>query len=118
MAMRSSAPIRCGSPTTRAERPSSGTSRRLQQRSDEMTSSLKKVHLSLPASTEDLRKLEIGSVVYLTGRIFTAREGVYKRAIEEGAGMPASKEALGCVNFHCSPAAVIEPDGRFNVGAV
>lgn len=83
-----------------------------------MASNLKKVHLKLPASTEDLRALEIGSVVYLSGRIFTAREGVYKRAIEEGAGMPASKEALGCVNFHCSPAAVIEPDGRFNVGAV
>jgi len=50
---------------------------------------LKTVDLKLPASTEDLRKLEIGTVVYLTGRLFTAREGVYKRAIEEGAGMPA-----------------------------
>ena len=65
-----------------------------------------------------MRELEIGSVVYLTGRIFTAREGVYKRAIEEGAGMPASAEALGTANFHCSPAAMVEPDGRFNVGAV
>ncbi|HYF56624.1 MAG TPA: fumarate hydratase C-terminal domain-containing protein [Salinarimonas sp.] len=81
-------------------------------------SGLKKVHLTLPASTEALRELEIGSVVYLTGRIFTAREGVYKRAIEEGAGMPASAEALGTANFHCSPAAMVEPDGRFNVGAV
>ncbi len=83
-----------------------------------MTNTLKKVHLNLPATTEDLRKLEIGSVAYLTGRIFTAREGVYKRAIEEGAGMPASREDLGLVNFHCSPAATIEPDGRYNVGAV
>ncbi|HEX2240146.1 MAG TPA: fumarate hydratase C-terminal domain-containing protein [Actinomycetota bacterium] len=83
-----------------------------------MTSNLKKVHLNLPAGTEDLRGLEIGSVVYLTGRIFTAREGVYKLAVEDGAGMPASQEALGRVNFHCSPAATIEPDGRFNVGAV
>lgn len=83
-----------------------------------MTSNLKKVHLNLPASTEDLRALEIGSVVYLRGRIFTAREGVYKLAVEDGAGMPASQEALGRVNFHCSPAATIEPDGRFNVGAV
>ncbi|HEY8566969.1 MAG TPA: fumarate hydratase C-terminal domain-containing protein [Beijerinckiaceae bacterium] len=80
--------------------------------------SLKTVELSLPASTEDLAKLEIGTVVYLTGRVFTAREGVYKRAIEDGAGLPAAREALGSANFHCSPAAVIEPDGRFNVGAV
>ena len=47
---------------------------------------LKKVELKLPASTEDLRKLELGNVVYLTGRLYTAREGVYKHAVEEGAG--------------------------------
>ncbi len=81
-------------------------------------SDLRKVHLKLPASTEDLARLEIGSVVYLTGRLFTAREGVYKHAIEEGAGMPGTPEEIGTANFHCSPAAVVEPDGRFNVGAV
>ena len=50
---------------------------------------LETVQLALPASTADLRKLKIGTVAYLSGRIFTAREGVYKRAIEDGAGMPA-----------------------------
>jgi L(+)-tartrate dehydratase beta subunit len=79
---------------------------------------LKTVQLDLPASTADLRELEIGSVVYLTGRIFTAREGAYKRAIEDGAGMPASAAALGRVNFHCSPAATVNPDGSYTVGAV
>ncbi len=79
---------------------------------------LKTVHLDLPARTEDLRKLEIGSVAYLTGRVFTAREGVYKRAIGDGAGMPAGKETLGITNFHCSPAASINPDGSYTVGAV
>jgi L(+)-tartrate dehydratase beta subunit len=79
---------------------------------------LKTVHLDLPASIADLRKLELGSVVYLKGRLFTAREGVYKRAIEDGAGMPAAKDALGIVNFHCSPAAAVNPDGSYSVGAV
>ena len=79
---------------------------------------IKQAELRLPASEADLRALEIGTVVYLTGRVFTAREGVYKRAIEEGAGMPAPREALGTANFHCSPAARVEPDGTFNVGAV
>ena len=37
---------------------------------------LKTVRLNLPARTEDLRHLEIGSVAYLNGRLFTAREGV------------------------------------------
>jgi L(+)-tartrate dehydratase beta subunit len=79
---------------------------------------LKTVQLALPAATDDLRALEIGSVAYLTGRVFTAREGAYKRAIEEGAGMPASREALGLANFHCSPAAAVNADGSYTVGAV
>jgi L(+)-tartrate dehydratase beta subunit len=83
-----------------------------------MAAKLKTVELKLPASTEDLRKLEIGTVVYLTGRLYTAREGVYKHAVEEGAGMPATNVDLGTANFHCSPAASIEPDGTFKVGAV
>jgi L(+)-tartrate dehydratase beta subunit len=81
-------------------------------------SELKTVRLKLPASTEDLRALELGQVVYLTGRVFTAREGVYKRAVEDGAGIPAGQDALGRVNFHCSPAASINADGSYTVGAV
>lgn len=79
---------------------------------------LKTARLKLPASTEDLRGLEIGTVVYLDGRIFTAREGVYEKAVEEGAGMPASFEDIGNVNFHCSPAATIRDDGSYNMGSV
>jgi L(+)-tartrate dehydratase beta subunit len=75
-------------------------------------------HLNLPATAADLRGLAIGTVVYLTGRVFTARERVYQHAIEDGAGMPAGKEALGTVNFHCSPAATVNPDGTYTVGAV
>jgi L(+)-tartrate dehydratase beta subunit len=62
------------------------------------TSNLKSVSLRLPASTDELAALEIGTVVYLTGRIYTAREGVYKKAVEDGAGLPASPEELGFVN--------------------
>jgi L(+)-tartrate dehydratase beta subunit len=79
---------------------------------------LKTVQLSLPASTADLAKLELGTVVYLSGRIFTAREGVYHHAVEEGHGLPAGPDELGYANFHCSPAAHIAEDGTMNVGAV
>src|SRR6185503_13370689 len=79
--------------------------------------SLKTVHLQLPAKTEDLAALEIGTVVYLTGRVYTAREGVYKRAVEDGAGLPAAPEELGFANFHCSPAASLNSDGSATVGA-
>ena len=81
-------------------------------------SRLTTVHLELPASADALRALEIGSVAYLTGRVFTAREGAYKRAIEDGFGMPASREEMGLVNFHCSPAASVNQDGSSTVGAV
>jgi L(+)-tartrate dehydratase beta subunit len=81
-------------------------------------SSLETVHLDLPASAAELRALAIGSVAYLTGRVFTAREGAYKRAIEDGFGMPSSRETLGLVNFHCSPAASVNQDGSYTVGAV
>jgi L(+)-tartrate dehydratase beta subunit len=79
---------------------------------------LETVQLALPAGTDDLRQLKIGTVAYLSGRLFTAREGVYKRAIEDGDGMPAGRNALGLVNFHCSPAATVNPDGSYTVGAV
>jgi L(+)-tartrate dehydratase beta subunit len=79
---------------------------------------LKTVHIDLPARPEHLKALEIGSVAYLTGRVFTAREGAYKRAIGDGDGMPAGRDALGITNFHCSPAASVNPDGSHTVGAV
>jgi len=82
------------------------------------TSSLKSVELRLPATTEQLATLDIGTVVHLTGRVYTAREGVYKRAVEDGAGLPATPEQLGFANFHCSPAATLNRDGSATVGAV
>jgi L(+)-tartrate dehydratase beta subunit len=76
---------------------------------------LKTVQLALPASRADLAQLEIGNVVYLSGRVHTAREGVYKRAVEDRANVPGD---IGTASFHCSPAASVNPDGTFNMGAV
>jgi L(+)-tartrate dehydratase beta subunit len=81
-------------------------------------SPLRTVRLDLPVSTANLRALEIGTVVYLNGRIFTAREGVYKKAVEDKAGLPAAPAELGSANFHCSPAATLNADGSATVGAV
>src|SRR5215510_9665407 len=83
-----------------------------------MTSSLKSVALRLPATTDELATLDIGTVVHLTGRVYTALEGVYKRAVEDGVGLPAAPEQLGFANFHCSPAATLNQDGSATVGAV
>ena len=78
----------------------------------------KTVRLTLPVQDGDLDDLEIGTVVYLDGVVYTGREGVYKKVIEEGADLPADLAELGNVNFHCSPAAAVEPDGSYTVGGV
>ena len=66
---------------------------------------LKTVSLNLPVTTEDLKDIEIGTVVYLNGVVYTAREGVYKRVIEDGEQLPAHLHEISNANFHCSPAA-------------
>ena len=78
----------------------------------------KTVRLKVPVQNEDLADLEIGTVVYLDGIIYTGREGVYKRVLEEGHDIPLDLPAVSNANFHCSPAAAIEPDGTYNVGGV
>ena len=83
-----------------------------------MKQMLQQVQMKIPASTDDIAKLTIGSIVYLDGIIYTGREGVYQRVIEDGYEIPLDLPALSNANFHCSPAAAIEPDDSYNVGGV
>jgi L(+)-tartrate dehydratase beta subunit len=82
------------------------------------TAQRKTVRLSLPVREGDLDGLEVGSIVYLDGVIYTGREGVYKKVLEEGAELPEGLAELSNANFHCSPAAAVEDDGSFTVGGV
>jgi len=77
-----------------------------------------KVRLKVPVTPEDLAGLKIGTVVYLDGVIYTAREAVYKKIIEDGAALPDGVKELSNVNFHCSPAASVGADGSYKVGGV
>ncbi len=76
------------------------------------------VRLTTPVTAEALAKLELGQVVYLNGLVYTGREGVYKRILEQGETPPIDLKGLTNVNFHCSPAASVDPDGGYKVGAV
>ncbi len=76
------------------------------------------VRLTTPVSDADIARLKLGDVVYLDGVLYTAREGVYRKVIDEGLGLPPSVARLTNVNFHCSPAATVKPDGTYAVGAV
>ncbi len=80
--------------------------------------SRKTVRLKTPVRKEDLEQLELGDVVYLEGHVYTAREGVYRRVITEGLPLPEGLKELTNVSFHCSPAASVNDDGSYNIGAV
>ncbi len=63
-----------------------------------------------PISEEDVRKLKVNDVLYVTGTIVTARDQAHRRALEffkEGKQLPLSLEGLAV--FHCGP--VISKEG-------
>jgi fumarate hydratase subunit beta len=68
------------------------------------------IHLKLPATEEDARKLRAGDIVYLTGLLFTARDEAHLRALEyqhEGKELPV-KFTEGAL-YHCGP--IMKKDG-------
>ncbi len=77
-----------------------------------------KIRLSTNPDQAALAALKLGDIVYLDGCVYTGREGVYKRAVDEGLPLPLDLPAQSAANFHCSPAAVVEPDGSYTMGAV
>ena len=44
--------------------------------------------LTTPVGEADLARLKLGDVVYLSGVLYTAREGVYRKVVDEGHGVP------------------------------
>jgi L(+)-tartrate dehydratase beta subunit len=76
------------------------------------------VHLTTPVTGADIRALKLGDVVYLSGILYTGREGVYRQVVDKGVPLPPGVRELTNVNFHCSPAASVGADGRHVVEAV
>jgi fumarate hydratase subunit beta len=74
--------------------------------------------LKTPISLEDIRKLKVNDVLYVTGTIVTARDQAHKRALEyfkEGKPLPLSLEGLAV--FHCGPVVSKEGDKWIAVAA-
>ena len=78
----------------------------------------REVRLSTTPPREVVGNLRLGDIVYLDGLMYTAREGVYRRALEDRATIPMDLPSESAANFHCSPAARINADGSFDMGAV
>jgi len=57
-----------------------------------------------PISEEEIRKLKVDDVLYVSGTMFTARDQAHKRALEyfkQGKQLPLNLEGLAA--FHCGP---------------
>jgi L(+)-tartrate dehydratase beta subunit len=79
---------------------------------------LDEVHLTTPVTDAAIQALKLGDAVYVSGVLYTAREGVYRQVVERGLDFPAGLSELTNVNFHCSPAASVRADGTYAVEAV
>jgi fumarate hydratase subunit beta len=67
--------------------------------------------LKTPISEEDVRKLKVSDVIYVTGTMITARDSAHKRALgffKEGKELPINLEGLAV--FHCGPIVKKEDD--------
>ena len=79
---------------------------------------MKTRRIELPLTDGALDGLELGTAVHLDGVVYTGREGLYKRVLDDGLEPPVPFRSLGNANFHCSPAASVNDDGTYNLGAV
>jgi fumarate hydratase subunit beta len=61
-------------------------------------------HLRTPLLAEDIRKLEVGDIVYISGEILTARDEAHARILEFAKKRDDLPFALdGAVIYHCGP---------------
>lgn len=75
-------------------------------------------YIDIPLTDSALEKLELGDIVFLTGTIFTGREGVYRQLFEKGAKPPLDIKRISNVTFHCSPAVSEVAPGQYNIKSV
>jgi len=75
-------------------------------------------HLRTPILEEEIRKLRVKDVIYITGTIVTARDQAHRRALEylkEGKPLPINLEGLAV--YHCGPVVKKEGDKWVAVAA-
>ena len=74
--------------------------------------------LKTPISEEDVRKLRVNDVLYISGTMVTARDAAHKKALElfkQGKPLPVNLEGLAV--FHCGPIMKKEDDKWVAVAA-
>ena len=75
-------------------------------------------HLKTPLTDEEVEKLRVGDIVYITGIMVTARDEAHKEileTLEKGEKLPI--DLKGLVLYHCGPVARKKPDGSWEIVA-
>jgi L(+)-tartrate dehydratase beta subunit len=80
--------------------------------------SVRELHLDVPLSEAAVRELRVGDIVYLSGPIFTARDGVYVHMLGEGHPAPIDIRGSYNVTTTSSPAGVEVSPGQFEVASL
>ncbi len=75
-------------------------------------------HFKTPIKEEDIRKLHVEDVIYVSGTVITARDQAHRRAVqfhEEGKEIPVT--FTGNVLYHCGPIVMKQDDSWSVVSA-
>ena len=73
------------------------------------------VRLKTPIDEKDIRKLNVGDLVKITGTIYTARDAVHKYLLEN-LSKPMPFDLKGGILYHCGPV-VEKVDGKWRMVA-
>jgi len=75
-------------------------------------------HLKTPLSEEDVKKLRLGDIVYLSGKIYTARDEAHLHILSDlRAGKQVPIELKGMAIYHCGPIVRKIKEGEWEVVA-
>jgi L(+)-tartrate dehydratase beta subunit len=74
--------------------------------------------LQIPLTEEDVRKLRIGDVVFLDGKVHTGRALVYQHVLDKGNPMPIDLARVSNVQMHGAPAGQEESPGKYRISSI
>ncbi|MFC1939351.1 fumarate hydratase C-terminal domain-containing protein [Chloroflexota bacterium] len=75
-------------------------------------------HITSPISDADVQKLRAGDIVYISGPIFTARDGVYNHVLRLNHEPPVDIRHTCNVTIQSSPAAAEVTAGEYKLGSL
>lgn len=80
---------------------------------DELESSARTVELQAPISEEQIRSLQVGDVVKISGRMYTGRDAIHKYLSENDSPVDLN----GQIIYHCGPVVSKNEDGGYEIKA-